>query len=188
VSKAPFVYRKRTLEEIRRGFCRDPEEVWWNFEAELGPPNSMTDKQLKQCLRRLLRFAEITGEDHLRVPPEVAVSGLIDKLRRHARGMRLVESKEGIIGINRLLTQWRRASLQRGPGRPRKNWFERLVQDEAVHEFKRRRSQLTKGDFKRDDAARKAAAEIGADYGVSPATVISWSGHPGRRRSRSRKR
>jgi hypothetical protein len=191
LSKAPFKYRKRTPEEFRRGFCRNPEEVWWNFEAELGPPNSMTVDQLNQCLRSLLRFAEITGENYLRVPPEVAnrvLSILIDRLRRSAKSKRLIESKERIIVISRLLTQWRRATFKPGTGRPRKNWFERLVQDEAVHNFKRRRSQLTECSFNRDDAEHKAAAEIAPDYKVKPATLISWSCHPGRRRSRSRKR
>jgi hypothetical protein len=191
MSKAPFVYRERTLEEIRQRFCSNPEEDWWNMEAELGPPKSMTDDQLQQCLRRLLRSAEIAGEDHLSVPPEVGycvLSHLIDKLRRDARGIGSVESKQGIIGINRLPTQWHRATFKPGTGRPRKNWFEQLVQDEAVHEFRRRRSQLTEDGCNRDDAEHKAAAEIAPNYEVKPATLISWSSHPKRRRSRSRKR
>jgi hypothetical protein len=190
MSKAPFVYRERTLEEFRQRFRRNPEEVWWNMEAELGPPKSMTDDQLQQCLRLSLRSAEITGEDHVRVPPEVAdrvLSDLIDRLRRYARGMGSVESKQKIIVINRLLTQWRRSTIRPRPRhRPRKNWFERFVQDEAVREFNQRRSQLTESGLRRDDAEDKAAAEIGANYEVSPATLISWSAHPGRRRSRRR--
>jgi hypothetical protein len=190
--RQPFVFRPRTIEDLREQLSGTPEEIWSDIEDEDGPLDLMSDAALKQRLTTRLSIAvRIFGQDGLRVPPAVFVrliSAEIDRLRREARAAGLVEVKQKLIDANRLLQRCR-ASLPRRPKhRPAKSFARRIAETEAIHEFDLRRRQLMRSGHARDEAIDQAAEKVAFEYGVKPATLISWWQHPGRRRPKPRRR
>jgi hypothetical protein len=192
-----FVYRPRTLEDLRQHLSVPPEEAWSIIEDEHGPPKSMTGEALKHFLTTQWGIAaKIFGHDRLSVPAaavaERVLSDVIDKLRRTIRTMPPGEDrqqvKQQVDAVNREFKRWRAKLPRRPRHRPRKSFARKVDESEAIHEFDLRRRQLQQSGCTRDEAIEQAAERIASKHGVKAATLISWWQHPGRRAPRPRRR
>jgi hypothetical protein len=166
---------------MRRLARTPPEQVWADTDLD--------DEALRRRLSVQVHIAKFVGDpDRLRFPPAIVeriLSGLIDKLRRAATSP---EDRRAIIDLNRVFKRWR-ATLPRRPNhRPRTS---PLAYEAAVFEFAERRWQLINRRKRRRtpaEATKEAARATALCYGVSPATILTWVDHPGRRPAMQRLR
>jgi len=111
-----------------------------------------------------LALVEAIGENVVSVPRIVAERMLVD-FRAQQRGESL-----------------------RPKYRPRKSWWMRRWEETACRQFEHLRRELMRDGHSRDEATEQAAREIAPGYLVTPSTIIDWAAHPGRRRTRRRRK
>ena len=134
---------------------------------------------------------EIILHDSVRMPLEIGERVITDVL---AKCLNVSACDRPIFDdAHRLLRKLRkriRAEKGRPAHRPRKNWFEQLLNEEAYLAMERRQSELMVEARERgqkltsDKARRQAAEEIACDYRISAAALISWWKNPKRLRQR----